>query len=512
MNQRAIIHIIFAVLGIPVLITIGIWSATDPLYAGVAAIIVIGIVVLSQLGKKVWLLIPLLAAFSGAVNILPGHFAPRDLAVGVAAAILPPIWVMKRFPIRFRLGSIEVALLALFAFVGQAYFRNPVGLSIFGSGVIGGRPYFELVVSVVAFLILSVQIVDFKSIRLMIFANFAGSVALPIYNTMLGLFPSLAIYGAGIYQSGTTSRAISEHLLGSDPNQGLGRRAYLARFSRPIMNLILAFKSPLQLIVPKNFGYLLLAAFAGVCVLLGGFRSGVAGYGMLVIVAAILHRKPIQLVVMGLIGGPVIAVLLVLQGAVIELPSPAQRALSFLPADWNDDAVENAQDSSEWRFEMWEVALSSDRYIRNKWFGDGFGFTARELDYQMELMMTGMAPSDMQDYYLTTGTFHSGPVETIKRVGYMGLLALLVVMGVFFKESLGLVNRARGTPYFPYAVFVAMPLLILPFKFALIFGAFQGAVSGLLLAGGMMRMIDTSLTKWKAARAAESLPEGAVTR
>ena len=397
MNQRAIIHIIFAVLGIPVLITIGIWSATDPLYAGVAAIIVIGIVVLSQLGKKVWLLIPLFAVFSGAVNMLPGHFAPRDLAVGVAAAILPPIWVMKRFPIRFRLGSIEVALLALFAFVGQAYFRNPVGLSIFGSGVIGGRPYFELVVSVVAFLILSVQIVDFKSIRLMIFANFAGSVALPIYNTVLGLFPSLAIYGASIYQSGTTSRAISEHLLGSDPNQGGGRRAYLARFSRPIMNLILAFKSPLQLIVPKNFGYLLLAAFAGVCVLLGGFRSGVAGYGMLVIVAAILHRKPIQLVVMGLIGGPVIAVLLVLQGAVIELPSPAQRALSFLPADWNDDAVENAQDSSEWRFEMWEVALSSDRYIRNKWFGDGFGFTARELSYQMELMATGMAPADMQD-------------------------------------------------------------------------------------------------------------------
>lgn len=501
MNQRAIIHIILAVIGIPVLITIGVWSATDPILAGASALIVVGIIVITQLGTKIWLLIPFFASFRASLNILPGHFAPRDLVVGLVAVILPALWVVRRFPIRVRIGSIEIALLVLLAFLGQAFLRNPVGLSIFGSGVIGGRPYFEIVVAVVAFAILSIQVVDFKSVRMMVFANFVGSIFNAIYGAVLGLFPGLALYAGSVYSGGISSASLSDHLDGgADPNQGAGRMTFLKPFGDPITILVLSFKTPLQLLNPRNFGFLFLIVFAGVCVLLSGFRSEIVSLGLLVIAASFLHRKPIQIIIMGAIGVPLFAAILVLQGSLFELPLPAQRALSFMPADWNQRAVSDAEGSSDWRFEMWEEALTSDRYIRNKWLGDGFGFTAREMAYQQELMVRGVKEVDQQEYFLMIGTYHSGPIETIKRIGYLGLVFFLIFMGVLFKESVSLVNRTRGTPYFPYAMFIALPLVIHPFVFVFIFGAFKYSLTALLLGGGGLRLVGNSFEAWRRKR------------
>ena len=146
---------------------------------------------------------------------------------------------------------------------------------------------------------------------------------------------------------------------------------------------------------------------------------------------------------------------------------------------------------------MWREALTSDRHIRNKWIGDGFGFTASEMAYQEELLMRGVQTVDQQDYYLATGTYHSGPIETIKRIGYLGLGVLLVVMGMFVKASVSIVNRTRGTPYFPYAMYVALPLVIHPFYFVLVFGSFQGSITALLLGGGMLRLIRNSFDVWR---------------
>lgn len=505
MNQRSISQIIFAVAGIPILMMIGVWSATDPFLAGTAAGLMIGIVVVTQLGTKVWLLIPFFSAFGGSLNILPGHFAPRDLVAGLVAVILPALWVVRRFPIRIRIGNLEIALLVLLAFVGQAFVRNPVGLAIFGSSVIGGRPYFQICVSIVAFMALSVLVVDFRSIRMMVFAKFAGGILSAMYATTLGLFPILAYYSAGVYQGGGASGAISDYLSGGEEDiHSTGRRKYLKMFGRPLTILVLSFKSPLQLLNPRNFGFLLLIAVAGICVLVSGFRSEFAYLGLLVIAACFLHRKKMQLLFIGVIGGPILAVLLLLQGSVLELPLSAQRTLSFLPADWDQRAIDRAKGSSEWRFEMWEEALTSDRYIRNKWLGDGFGFTAHEMAYQQELMTQGTTPGDTQEYFLMTGTYHSGPVETIKRIGYLGLACLLVVLGVFFHESIALINKARGTPYPPYAIFVGLPMIINPVIFVFIYGSFQGILTGLLLGGGGLRLIRNSLEAWIQNRNQES--------
>lgn len=505
MNQRAIGYIILAVIGIPMLIQIGTWSATDPIYSGVSALLVIGLIVLTQLGLRCWLLIPFFASFGGSLNILPGHFAPQDLAVGIVALILPLMWTVRRFPIRIKIGALEISYLVLIAFIGQAYVRNPVGLSIFGSGTIGGRPYFEIAISAVSFVLLSVLVVDLKSVRTMVYANFAGSIIVAAYQTILGLFPFLAYYSNSIYSIGTTGISAQQHISVTNvAYQGSGRMKFLGVWGQPLLVMALVFKTPLQLLNPRNLGFGFMVFFAGVAVLLSGFRSELANIGFLTIAAVFLHRKPVQILVMGVVAAPLLALVLVLQGSLIDFPLPIQRTLSFLPGDWSNRATVEAEGSTEWRIEMWREALSSDRYIRNKLFGDGFGFTAREMDYQYELMTIGVSGADKQDFYLATGTYHSGPVETIKRIGYVGLAVLLIVMGVVFKHAVTMVNRTRDTPYYPYAMFVALPLVVHPFMFILVFGAFKVTLSILFVGGGSLRLLGNSFEDWRRKQAIES--------
>jgi len=508
MNQRAIVLILLAIIGIPALILIGQWSATDPVYAGISALLVVGIFILFQLGSKCWLLIPFFAAWKGSLNILPGHFAPRDLAVGLVVAVLILIWAVRRFPLRVRFGKIEIILLILLAFVGQAFMRNPTGLSIFGGSRVGGRPYFEIAISVIAFLVLSIQVVDLKSVKQMIFASFAGAILSALYETIVSLIPRLAYASLRFYQGTTISLTASHYLgIGSGPGSGTGRRIYLAMFEKPLTSMALSFRSPMQLLQPRNFIFGFAVFAAGIGVLLSGFRGGIADIGLLVIAAAFLHRRSYELLILTVIGIPALAALVILQGSVFNLPLSAQRALSFLPGDWDSRATVEAEGSTEWRIEMWKLALTNDRYIRSKWLGDGFGFTMDELQYQQELKMKGAHPSQVQDYYLVVGTYHSGPIETIKRIGYIGFLVLLIAFFVFAWEAKSLVNRSRGTPYFPYVMYVALPIMITPIKFVVIFGAFQPTVSWLLLSGGMLRIIETSLENWEQGQDAESSVE-----
>ena len=65
------------------------------------------------------------------------------------------------------------------------------------------------------------------------------------------------------------------------------------------------------------------------------------------------------------------------------LPPNVQRALTFLPGTWEQRYKDDAEGSTEWRVEVWKVALFTERWIKNKWLGDGLGFSAAELATQI---------------------------------------------------------------------------------------------------------------------------------
>jgi uncharacterized membrane protein (Fun14 family) len=380
--------------------------------------------------------------------------------------------------------------------LGQAYFRNPAGLAILGSESVGARPYFEMGVGLVAFFLLSVQVVNLRSVKQAMACHFLGSILLACVEMLSRVVPQVAARLSPFYRTAMATEAMvsieRSAMHGRSLDSGIGRLMYLRWFTEPLAALLFAWRRPIDVLNPLKIVAVSIFLVCIVCALFSGFRSQVVWLGLMFLAAGYARRRLFDIVVAVGIGIPALAVMLVLQGSVVDLPMPAQRALSFLPADWDHRAVGSAQGSTEWRLEMWKLALTTDRHIENKWLGDGFGFSAQELAYQAQLESAGLRPEELKEYYMTTGGFHSGPVETIRRVGYVGLLVLLVGFVVFSREAVRLIRLCLGTPYQMPALYFGLPLIVLPVMFVFVIGSYASAVGQLCVIGGLLRLIRNS--------------------
>jgi len=158
---------------------------------------------------------------------------------------------------------------------------------------------------------------------------------------------------------------------------------------------------------------------------------------------------------------------------------------------------------------MWKEALTTDFWIRNKTFGDGLGMTRHELE-RLETMSEGgrdnwegrSGMSIQQENMMITGGYHSGPVHSIRTVGYVGLAILLAAMIRVAVHSHRQIIRCRGTEWFPVALFLCIPSLILPIFWTFIFGEFQSGVAHTIFGLAMVRLLERNLPlpSWRVMR------------
>lgn len=200
---------------------------------------------------------------------------------------------------------------------------------------------------------------------------------------------------------------------------------------------------------------------------------------------------------MSIFGGIGGLALLAVVNIVHPLPPNIQRSLTFLPGTWEERYKVDAKGSSDWRFEIWREALLTDRWIHNKWLGDGLGFSAAEFTAQMNNRQgtrSGISGFDFhRETILANGDYHSGPVSTIRVIGYIGLIFFLLAQIRLAVHAHHQIIRCRGTEWLPLALFVGIPLISGPVFFLFIFGDFKSAASAYLLSVGMCRMLENNL-------------------
>ncbi|MDA8875946.1 hypothetical protein N9H94_00800, partial [Akkermansiaceae bacterium] len=236
-------------------------------------------------------------------------------------------------------------------------------------------------------------------------AFFAPSVGMVLYQFYSGFMPNM------------TSESMS---MANTEAVSVGRSAFLSPISLVIVFFLYAHRPPIQSALPtKPLGFAALV-FAVACALASGFRSLFGAHGACFFLASMVWSGLrgalltifLALVVVGLISG---------SSYFITYPDQIERSMSFLPGDWEQWVADSGTDSTEWRVEMWEVALKGDG-IRNKYIGDGFGISRAEMEYFQTKKLLGQAtPEDTQRYYLLTGSLHSGPITAIRFVGVLGL-------------------------------------------------------------------------------------------
>lgn len=462
------------------------------------------------LGRKIWLLIPFLGAVELTLNI-PGQpstiLLAQILVIGFSSLLL----LMRRLPFRLGVTELECWIVLLTLFVVQVYARNPVGFSLFGTSSVGGKPYVLFLITLITALLLSGLRVSHKELKTALVLSILGGV-INFGVSLIGRFvPSIGVWtGAAKLGAGMTDYSNAGEAVDSGRAT---RENFLSTFARNLSLWISTFKSPLKACFhPVWAPFILLAIVAAG---LSGFRNAVAMVGLTYFIG-ICYRGGFIQVMIAILGGISALVVLALVNSVAPLPANIQRSLSFLPGTWEQRYVQDAEGSTEWRIEIWKEVLTTDRWIENKILGDGLGFSARELAYQASIadgynMGRGLSGFDFQrESILANGDYHSGPIQTVRVIGYAGLVVLLLFQIRLAVHAHRQIIRCKSTEWFPLALFFGIPLVWNPIFFIFIFGDFRTGAATLLLGSGMIRMLQNNLPlqPWRPGSSLRSRPPG----
>jgi hypothetical protein len=226
-----------------------------------------------------------------------------------------------------------------------------------------------------------------------------------------------------------------------------------------------------------------------------GYRSQLAAVGLTYFVG-VFYRGGITHLLISMVLGVAGIALLAFVNLIAPLPPNIQRALTFIPGTWEQRYKDDAKGSTDWRTELWMEALKSDKYIRNKFLGDGLGMTMAQYQQTMflrEKIGGADAFDNHRESILISGDYHSGPVQTIRVCGYAGLLILVIGMVRVAVHAHRQIERCRNTEWFPTALFIGNVYIWLPFGWVFIFGSFSGGADALLMGAALVRLLEKSL-------------------
>jgi hypothetical protein len=408
-------------------------------------------------------------------------------------------FALRVVPWKRKTGPLDVLILINLAYLATVYARNPVGLWAFQSQMVGGRPYFETLMALGAFIILSrAQLTPFIA---RVFPLF--------YLIPVGLLAGLEVVARLVPQFGSQITGIYSGVAGAgpaalefEPESQLGQTRFTSMKELVIVGVLAlcARHNPLKLISP--FHPLLLTLLLGsfVAIFLSGYRSAFL-FAVMALLLSTALRDRLRDVWFGL-GVMVLAivVLVSVQGTLVELPKTVQRTLSWLPGDWSNEAKTEADASSEWRFQMVAWAWNDNRIIKDKIWGQGFGFTIDVMNIIASALVSGqqggmfIGGSDRENFMLM-GSFHNGPVSAIRYVGVVGSLLFYPLLFYMAVVAWRLCRRARNTAAFPLALFVGIPVIYEPFNFIFIFGAYEGSIPQTLFWAGLLNLTSNYLDK-----------------
>lgn len=511
-SQIAVWTALLAGLLVAVILGSAVGSSDMRLAAGLIAVIPVAIMFV-KLKTNIWVLIPIGWYLTGRLPWLPLPFTVRDLCFMTVIFFFALFFATRALPWKRKLSTLDYLIYINLAYLATVYARNPVGFWAIQSSMVGGRPYFEIILALGGFMVLSrVQISEtIARIFPMFFVVPAWCVG--ILDVIGRILPEVGYALNSIYNglaSPSLAGALQEEVqLGETRMVGLqfaGMSSVLALCTR---------YNPITLISPLH--PLRAFFFIGSCaaIFLSGFRSILLYAIAVFLLATILRGRLRDLWASSAVMLLVAVALVLMQGSLLQLPRTMQRTLSWLPGDWNQEAVADADQSSQWRFEMWGWAWNDERVLRDKVWGQGFGFTIDDMNLMVTSLMAGQGGSSLlggsdREGFMITGTFHSGPLSAIKYIGIVGLTLyypLLVYMAVL---AWRLCRQAKDTKCLPFVLFVAIPIIYEPFNFVVVFGALDQNYSQMLFWAGLLNMASNYLERMKSAtsigKAAASLP------
>ena len=489
-NTRIFQSIIAFAVGIFLAIWLGLNIVTEQTETILKIIFAVLFLICFVLGRRIWLLIPFAASLGLSLRI-PGQPDALLLAQIAFIAFSIPQFLLRKLPYRFQFTELEFWMLMLTIMIVQVYMRNPVGLNVFGGDTVGGKGYVLYALALASALILCGLRVPVSDLKWVMRLSIAGGLLNLAVSILGAIVPTIGYYTG---QSYTRSDEVNFENRDAIDTGAATRIGFMTQIGRNIALWISCYISPLVALVKPLWLVLLLISVAAT--LMGGFRNGIMTVMLTFLVGIAYRSGGIGVLLSSFMGMAGIALLAIIN-LIAPLPPNVQRALTFLPGTWEQRYKDDAEGSTEWRVEVWKEALLTERWIKNKWLGDGLGFSAAEFAAQRNERTKARAGISGLDAHresiLANGDYHSGPVSSVRVVGYIGLVVFLLVQIRLAVHAHRLITRYRYTEWFPLALLIGIPLCISPFFFVFIFGDFKTSASSFLLSCCMIRVLQNNL-------------------
>lgn len=500
--QELVTTFAITVSGILVAVFLGSWAGKgDQRHITILLGSLAYILLFFKMRQNIWLLIPLTMPLVEQCHFLPLPFSVKQLAILIVFGSYITLIAVKIVRTDPKYDLLDLILLLNLLYSVTVYARNPVGTLAVGSERIGGKPYVDLIVGILGYWTLSRVVATSSQLRKIPYLMFFGTAATTGLSIIANRFPSTAPFLNKLYSGVDISvyNADQENLEdggGDMPEEGVNRKFFFEGIGWTTATLLVSYFRPATLINPFYLMRFLAFGLSFAAVLVSGFRSGLMTVAALFFLSSYLQDKLGGLFRLCLFTGFSLTIVLLGQGSLFELPFNIQRTLSFLPGKWDPAPKGDAEGSTKWRQEMWKQAmgnsmLGSTKYIKSKLFGDGPGFDKAEL---ANFQRKGAGNEGQQEDLMISGGFHSGPVSTLRNVGFVGGILFYILMFYTAVHAYKLIERTRGTPFFPMALFIGMPMMWSPFAFTFIFGAFESGFPSTIINIGFLKMIDQSLT------------------
>ncbi len=454
--------------------------------------IIAAIAVAIWLRTRVWILIAVCVSLQGTIPAMQVPLRVLDLAVLFAALSFMVFLAVRVLRVRQTRDPLDLLIIANLIYLGSVFFRNPVGLHSMGSSMVGGRPYFYVAISFLGYHVLKRAPATRRDVfRLPFYLTFGAAIS--AFCGMIGTYKPGLGSALGAFYSGFMPIQSVDSLADADINT---RQVQLSAIGNSGMLYLVSRYAPATLFLPIYPLRLLGLLVCTAANLLSGFRTALISSFLYMLMSTWLRRRFHEIfILLGCVAACVL-VCVVGNNRLFRLPFPAQRALSFLPGEWDRAASGDAEYSTEWRIEMWKMVLTEDRWIKDKWLGDGFGFSESDLALIKSSMEGGSGlGGSIQEAWMIQGGYHNGPLSALRYVGFIGLLVFMPLQFYLAKRYYNFIKKARGTAYFATALFTGMPVLYGVFNFYFLVGGFDAALPETLLASGILRLIERSFAE-----------------
>ncbi len=377
------------------------------------------------LGDKYWMLIP----FAYVCDLPAVPFKGKVIEMTEITAALCSVVFIIRYALRkqsftlFRGLHIPVLLYA--GWVAFVFCKNPVGLSGFGAGEGGARDYAKLAMAFAVFVIVANQKIGERECKWILIMILGGS----FIGTAKEIFIFFHPIERGVLAGG-----------GASPDDYYSWHQALANI--PLVAFLLLFsRYPAREIFSlRNLWMLPVFAVCVIIILLSGKRSAVAVVPLWAIAAA-FYRKEWAFLTLWVAGAVVAGSIIVVgHGTLFHLPLVAQRAVSWLPGQW-DAALQGFEGGGD-DFRKMLRLLATEKIKLDPWIGTGYKM---DMSLMYRIQSSGLGGMEEQVAPFAMGSaWHNTWLGYAADFGIPASILLAVIYATYLTLGYRTFRRAPG--------------------------------------------------------------------